>query len=96
VGYRSTGFTALTFSGGSSSLMSWSGVNSDQAGLNGGPGDGGVNNGWTSSGGTVVLDFGYSTTVDLVSVLDGAGAPSRLAVRNTSGGVKTAVIVMMW
>ncbi|MEA2552084.1 MAG: hypothetical protein QOJ65_260 [Fimbriimonadaceae bacterium] len=96
VGNRSTGSTTLAYAPTNPELLSWSGVDSAQTTGNGGGGDSALNSGYTSAGGSVLLDFGWGASCALISVLDGAGNPSRLAVRNSSGAPIQFALDMIW
>ncbi|MEA2552085.1 MAG: hypothetical protein QOJ65_261 [Fimbriimonadaceae bacterium] len=96
LGYRSIGQTVLMYSGGSSPLLFWDGIDSAQSTGYDGGGDSALRSGYTNNGNIVVLDHGWGGTAALESVLDGAGNASRLQIRNSGGLTVTNVVVMMW
>jgi hypothetical protein len=97
-GSRSTGTTTLTYAnGGANPVLTWAGIDGIQAGGFNGGGDAKLRSGYTTtSANVVILDFGWATSCELVTAVDGGGNTSRMAVRNNSGASMSVVLDMFW
>jgi hypothetical protein len=97
-GSRSTGTTTLTYAnGGANPVLTWAGIDGIQTGGFNGGGDAKLRSGYTTtSANVVILDFGWATSCELVTAVDGGGNTSRMAVRNNSGASMGVVLDMFW